>query len=57
MRRIQSVLGSEMQMPSRPPPPDYASVLVEMNENGNGTRSNGMHAAEPYNYTAAGTCA
>ncbi|KAL0275503.1 UNVERIFIED_CONTAM: hypothetical protein PYX00_003332 [Menopon gallinae] len=51
VRRIQSVLGTDMQTPSRPPPPDYASVLVEMNENG--TRPDGVHVAEPHAYTAA----
>ncbi|KAK6637039.1 hypothetical protein RUM43_010713 [Polyplax serrata] len=36
VRRIQTVLGPEVLQPPRPPPPDYDSVLVEIN----GSRSN-----------------
>lgn len=53
VRRIQSVLGPEVHMPAMPPPPDYTSVLVEMNRGENESRQESP-ANEANNFTAAG---
>lgn len=54
MRRIQTVLGPEVHIPSRPPPPDYDSVLVEMNHGDNAAAESLPQSAESNHYTAAG---
>lgn len=54
VRRIQNVLGPEIVQPPRPPPPDYASVLVEMNLNRSDCRENMSPSSGANTFTAAG---